>query len=441
MVPPLRAGLLLLADDLTGACDAGSMATATGRPVRCLLAGRPGWERTALQVWPGTTVVDLETRRLGPRAAARRAGAAARALVRLGIGPAYFKVDSTLRGHPAREAEAIRRGAGRRLAWLVLANPAQGRWTVGGRQFVHGRPVDRTAFAHDPLQPVRNADVLVLAAAAVGASRVAHLTVHDLARGPRHVARLRRRWLAHGVRMVVADALRESHLVALARCIPAADLACGAAAFARYLLPGRVPLPARVLPGKGSLTVTPTSQRSSTPSRSPVPLGKRSHSGRVAGAGSQTVEGSPLRSADLHRTGPALVRGRVLAIIGSVNPVTAEQVRLAARVRGVAVGRGVPRGGRWWIIAWPRWPGTARVARAAAAAFARWRPVTVLCSGGETAAAVAEALGIAVLTLEGELQPGLVTSRARTGDGATIGFVTKPGGFGAAQALARMAAA
>lgn len=63
---------------------------------------------------------------------------------------------------------------------------------------------------------------------------------------------------------------------------------------------------------------------------------------------------------------------------------------------------------------------------------------TILCTGGDTAAAVAHALGIACLLPQGELLPGLPVSIGEGTDGRFV-LVTKSGGFGDADTLVRIA--
>lgn len=416
--------IVFLADDLTGACDVGAECLRNGRAVRCLFVSRPGWMRDCRGAGGGVRLLDLETRRMSLRSAVARARRVASALRRIGVVPAYFKIDSTLRGNLVGEAEALRRGTGRRLAWLVPANPAQGRKTVGGRQFVRGVPVERTAFSRDPLHPVRTGNVVEMVEAVLGRGSCVRLGLRDLGRGAEHVGRLRRRWVASGVRMVVADAVTDDDLRRITRCISREDIACGAASLARYLL----------------------RSRAAGPRRGVHPF--------IAGR---------LRS------------GRWLAVIGSLNPRTESQVRLASRRarvvrltprdlagpggRALRAGEIAARlaGGRWGILALD--PGTfrshfrrnrlsalragERIARALAgrAAEVMWRlrPDGLLLSGGLTAAAVCERLGISRLVLRSELLPGVVASEARVPRYAgRTAVITKPGGFGEAAALARL---
>ena len=134
--------LTVVADDLTGACDTGSLFAGPG-PV-------------PVTVWPGVPpdppvrVVDTETRGLPAAEAAARVGAAARAC------PAdrfFKKIDSTLRGRIGAEVEALMVAAGLRTAVLCPAFPSQGRTVMDRILTLDGQPVALTPIAHDPAFP------------------------------------------------------------------------------------------------------------------------------------------------------------------------------------------------------------------------------------------------------------------------------------------------
>jgi uncharacterized protein YgbK (DUF1537 family) len=134
--------LTVVADDLTGACDTGSLFA--------------GLRSVPVTVWPGVPpdapvrVVDTETRRLTPASAAARVRAAAAAC------PAdrfLKKIDSTLRGRVGAEVDALLTAAGLRTALLCPAFPAQGRAVVDRILTVDGVPVAETVIARDPEFP------------------------------------------------------------------------------------------------------------------------------------------------------------------------------------------------------------------------------------------------------------------------------------------------
>ncbi|HEV8643133.1 MAG TPA: four-carbon acid sugar kinase family protein [Methylomirabilota bacterium] len=134
--------LTIVADDLTGACDTGT-----------LFAGEAA---VPVTVWPQpppaavVRVVDTETRALGARETARRIEALA------GPAPAgrYFKkIDSTLRGHVGVEVHALMRVLGTSCALLTPAFPAQGRTVIDRILMIDGRPITETTLGRDPEFP------------------------------------------------------------------------------------------------------------------------------------------------------------------------------------------------------------------------------------------------------------------------------------------------
>lgn len=131
--------VLLLADDLTGALEVGARFE---NSVVCLHADCD----------PRVLVLDLETRHLAQEEAAGRVRACCAAAHAEVI---YKKTDSTLRGNIGAELGALPEGT----IHYVPAYPAQGRTVMGGKLFVHGVPVQESAFANDPTQPVEDNDI------------------------------------------------------------------------------------------------------------------------------------------------------------------------------------------------------------------------------------------------------------------------------------------
>ena len=91
----------IIADDLTGACDAGALFAGRG-PVGVFVAPELPGAR-----WPAAAV-DCETRALSPADAAARVRRAATGLeARLHGGRIFKKIDSTFRGPVAAELDAL----------------------------------------------------------------------------------------------------------------------------------------------------------------------------------------------------------------------------------------------------------------------------------------------------------------------------------------------
>jgi uncharacterized protein YgbK (DUF1537 family) len=125
----------LIADDLTGALDAGAGFVRAGLRAVLPFSGRPEDAGGADVVLLNTASRERPAGEAGD--AVRHAAEAIRAA---GIERVYKKIDSVLRGHPGAELAALLDVIGGR-AVVALAFPAQGRVTRGGVQYAHGTPV------------------------------------------------------------------------------------------------------------------------------------------------------------------------------------------------------------------------------------------------------------------------------------------------------------
>src|SRR5918994_2700989 len=164
--------IAVIADDLTGAGDAGVQLVHAGYRTAVFFR-----ESGVLADDLDAVAFDTDSRAMPAGFAAKRVLEAARAAREARI--VYKKLDSTLRGNVAAELAAALGGSGRKHIVFAPAFPAAGRTTVGGTQRVHGVPVDETEMANDPHTPVTNAHVPSLLAEAF--SSVGVLSVEDLA--------------------------------------------------------------------------------------------------------------------------------------------------------------------------------------------------------------------------------------------------------------------
>ncbi len=141
--------VLVLADDLTGALEAGAAFAQRGLRTKVSIDG---------QMAAGTPVlvIDTETRHVAGQAAAEKVARLAQtAAARL----TYKKTDSTLRGNIRAEVAALARFG---PVTYVPAYPQLGRTLVNGCLHVDGMPIAQTAFAQDPLHPIIDGNVAKL---------------------------------------------------------------------------------------------------------------------------------------------------------------------------------------------------------------------------------------------------------------------------------------
>lgn len=143
--------MLALADDLTGALEAG----ARFRDSAVLLKSQADRAESVL-------VLDTESRHLAPDVAAFRLLGAMENLVSDIV---YKKTDSTLRGNIGAEFKALLGAYPESVICYVPAYPELGRTVRSGVLLVDGVPVHLTSFARDPLNPVTESHVWKVLAA------------------------------------------------------------------------------------------------------------------------------------------------------------------------------------------------------------------------------------------------------------------------------------
>jgi D-threonate/D-erythronate kinase len=223
MRPTRARPLTIVADDLTGACDTGT-----------LFAGRAP---VAVTVWPrraveaAVRVVDTETRLLAPAEAAERVALVA---ARGRAGSWFKKIDSTLRGPIGAEVHGMMRALGSSTAIVCPAFPAQRRVVLDRALLVDGVPVADTPVGRDPSFPAGGSSVVDLLRPQLDRA-LSWIPIEQLRTGPEALtARLRR--LVGTV--IVADAETDADLDALveaALAVAPGPLLVGAAGLARAL--------------------------------------------------------------------------------------------------------------------------------------------------------------------------------------------------------------
>lgn len=165
--------VLVLADDFTGANDAGVSLAEVGMRAEVAFAASYQGEAQAL-------ILNSDSRAQPAAEAARRVTHLLQTtLLRFQPRWTVKKIDSTLRGNLGAELDAAMTALNCPIAVLAPAFPAAGRVTRQGRCYVHGVPVDETEFATDPKTPVSSADIATVVAQQSNA-RCSRVTVDTL---------------------------------------------------------------------------------------------------------------------------------------------------------------------------------------------------------------------------------------------------------------------
>lgn len=151
----------IIADDLTGASDAGVQFSRVGLQTQVIF-DLHGSLRDADQV--DVVVIDTDSRSIKDKDAYQRVSDAAKYLQTMGFRHIYKKLDSTLRGNVGIEIDAVMDVLPFECAVVVPAFPKIGRTTVDGTHYLQGVPIDQTEIARDPKCPVHESDMVKLLA-------------------------------------------------------------------------------------------------------------------------------------------------------------------------------------------------------------------------------------------------------------------------------------
>jgi uncharacterized protein YgbK (DUF1537 family) len=317
----------------------------------------------------------------------------------------FKKIDSTLRGHVGAEIEAVLQGSNYRKAVVCPAAPLQGRVVRGGQVLVGGRLLADSPFKNDPTYPARTSRIADLIHRPTG-----HLA---LAAVRQPAAGLAESMAALPQAIVTADAETEADLANLSRAILACDyLPCGAFGLAQAW--------AQELCGQNPRLST-----------APFPNGQ----------------------------------GAALAIVGSGNTASQEQVEQVARL-GDGLVWNIPTHlqaaqadalAEKLAAAWPEsgarvvWPDQEDVSadqtwqeiidglsRFASSLLQRINPAFLVVVGGETATRLCTLMQVESIELRGEVAPGIPWGRLIGGRLDGMAVITKAGGFGGRETLVKI---
>lgn len=399
--------LLLIADDLTGCCDAGihfarrGMASAVAFSRESLLAGAPA----------DFDVLALNTAsRNIPSAQAAKAVAGAMSAISQSHGIrtdlVFKKIDSTMRGNPGAELDALMLAGGFKTAFIAPSSPRHGRAVVDGVLFVNCVPVAKTAFARDPVTPMRESaprDIL----AAQSSRRADCVPLAALRAGPTEAKARVAALLASGVEYIIFDAESLEDLRLIARLgleMSPRPIFAGSGGLAEAL--------------SDSLPEGDSPRDFAAPTACPLFVcGSANHAAleqiEVLEAAGTPVFRLPRDFQDAEALRPILEKTEAALALGPA-ALAAPRCRLARVEDSLAL--------------------TESMAALTLEILQKGRPLSLFMTGGETAFAILRRIG-RFMSLEREFEPGVVAGKLLDGHWAGMDCVAKAGGFGNRQTL------
>ena len=168
-------------------------------------------------------VVDTESRADDPKIAYKKAYKAAEKLNKKSFKYIYKKLDSTLRGNIGSEIDGVMDGGKFDLAIVAPALPDNGRKTIGGNQFVHDIPLEKTEIANDPITPIKHSYIKDIISEQCEKS-VGLINLKDVLKGKNNLEEKMNEEIKNKKEIIIIDAITKEDLKTIAEAINSLDL-------------------------------------------------------------------------------------------------------------------------------------------------------------------------------------------------------------------------
>ncbi|MFC4811153.1 four-carbon acid sugar kinase family protein [Paenibacillus sp. GCM10023250] len=432
----------IVADDITGANDIGIMYAKAG--LRTDVYPLEAWDPGAVaKDRPDVLVIDTNSRLDRPEEAYAKAAKAARALREAGCARFVNKTCSVFRGNVGPEFDAMLDTLGAEFAVVVLGFPKNGRTTLGGVHYVHGKLLEESEFRRDPVHPMTESNLIDILQKQTE-RKVALLTIDAVERGPEALrAEIER--MRTLCAYLILDVRDQASLRIIAEAAKEEPILCGSSALSEesaLLLAAERASAAGGGQGGTSGEGGPSGKSTDTP-------GAAAGEGQVAPGAVLCAAGSlmPQTAAQLayaKRSGVAALELDSLVLLRPAERDAHLEALIALACAELRAGRDVvvhasnepEKVTATKTLARALGSGNTDISRVVSGALSsvvaavaeRTGQRSLLIAGGETSAAVCGALGVRGLRLLREIEPGLPSCLAL--GGTPYRLVLKSGSFG-----------
>ena len=234
----------IIADDLTGANDTALQFHNLGAKTNILLDTTYVPDKKDLtEVWATSS----ESRNCDANESVRRVENAVRIFAdKFSFEYYYKKIDSTIRGHIARETLTMLDILEYEAAIIIPAFPQEGRITVGGYHLLKGVPIGRTEIAMDPHSPITESYIPALLKSQLEDEQkefVGALDLKTVMNGAGPILKKINELVNEGKKLIVADATSITDIEQIALAVKKSDkkllpagTAAGAQVFGKFWL-------------------------------------------------------------------------------------------------------------------------------------------------------------------------------------------------------------
>ena len=236
----------IIADDLTGANDTALQFHNRGASTKILLdSDCVPKVKAGTEVW----ALSSESRNIPVEDAVKKVQSSVKTFLdNFTFDYYYKKVDSTLRGHIARETLTMLEILEYDAAIIIPAFPQEGRITVGGYHIAKGVPIGRTEIAIDPHSPITESHVPTLLKSQLDDSLegiIGTIDLRTVMNGAGPVLMRINELIKEGKKLIIADSTSITDIEQIALAIKKCDkkllptgTAAGAQVLSKYWLAG-----------------------------------------------------------------------------------------------------------------------------------------------------------------------------------------------------------
>jgi len=413
----------IVADDITGANDIGIMYAKADWHAD--VYSYPFLQEKMGTFPPDVLIIDTNTRLDQYEQAYEKVFASTKALQTQGCEQFFNKTCSVFRGNIGAEFDAMLDALESEFAVIVLGFPKNGRTTIHGQHYVHGKKLADSEFRNDPVHPMLQSDLVGILQAQT--KRKVALVDHEIVEQGSDMLKQEMNRMKSLCQYLIIDVKDQTSLQVIAQAIKDEKIICGASGIAEELAifmnkgqndTGAIPIPPSekgVLCAAGSL-MPQTYNQVEEMKRRGLPFFEMN---------------SPMlfthqKDAHLEELVTQLVtllnEGKDVLVHTSNNPDVVKQTKDIGASLGfsnTAVSRVVSES----------------LAYVVDETLKRTNVNRLLLAGGETSASVCSRLGIEGLTLWKEIEPGLPSCISLNSPARML--VLKSGSFGSTDFFAK----
>jgi uncharacterized protein YgbK (DUF1537 family) len=221
----------IIADDITGANDIGIMFAKADWQTD--VYPYPFLKEKMGTFPPNVLIIDTNSRLDQSDQAYEKVFASTKSLQSLGCEQFFNKTCSVFRGNIGAEFDAMLDALEGEFAVVVLGFPKNGRTTIHGQHYVHGKKLADSEFRHDPVHPMHQSDLVTILQAQT--NRKVALVDHEIVEQGSDKLKQEVNRMRSLCQYLIIDVNNQTSLQIIAEAIKEEKIICGASGIAEEL--------------------------------------------------------------------------------------------------------------------------------------------------------------------------------------------------------------